>query len=72
MESLLSDIPGVVVYLDDILVTGPTDEDHISTLEQVLQRLDAVGLRLKMSKCVFMAPSVILGAPNRQRRPSPS
>ena len=27
MESLLKGIPGVVVYRDDILVTGPSEED---------------------------------------------
>ena len=29
-ESLVSNIPGVVVYLDDILVTGHTVEDRLS------------------------------------------
>ena len=29
MESLLGDKPYVAVYLDDILVTGPTDEQHL-------------------------------------------
>ena len=35
MESLVRGIPGVVVYLDDILITGPTENDHLITLEQV-------------------------------------
>ena len=47
MESLLSGIPGVVVYLDDILVTGPTEEEHLATLDKVLQRLSEAGLRLR-------------------------
>lgn len=34
MESILSGIPNVVVYLDDILVTGPTEEAHLATLEE--------------------------------------
>ena len=59
MESILNGIPGVVVYLDDILVTAPTDDEHLTTLEEVLRRLSEAGLRLKEEKCVFLAPSVV-------------
>ena len=58
MECLLKDIPGVVVYLDDILLTGPSVDEHLSTLDKVLQRLEDAGLKLKKSKCVFLAASV--------------
>ena len=58
MENLLKDIPGVVVYLDDILITGKTDNEHLATLEEVLQRLAAAGLHLKREKCTFLVPSV--------------
>ena len=36
MDSLLQGIPGVVSYIDDILITGATDEEHIQTLDRVL------------------------------------
>ena len=39
MEQLLRGIPGVVVYIDDILVTGPTESEHLHALEEVLKRL---------------------------------
>ncbi len=58
MESLLQDIPGIVVYIDDILVTGSTNADHLVALEEVLSRMETAGLRLRKSKCKFMAPSV--------------
>ena len=58
MESLLQGIPKVVVYLDDILVTGLSEEDHLLTLQKVLQRIESSGLRLKKNKCKFMVPSV--------------
>ena len=58
MELVLRGIPGVVVYLDDILVTAPTDEEHGATLAVVLERLKEAGLHLKKAKCVFLAPSV--------------
>ena len=37
LESILQDIPGVVNYLDDILITGGTEEDHLRLLEEVLK-----------------------------------
>lgn len=58
IENLLQGIPGVAVYIDDILITGATEEEHLKTLEEVLRRLRAVGLRVKKRKCQFMAPSV--------------
>ena len=58
MDSLLQDLPGVVVYLDDVLVTGDSEENHLENLNRVLERLEAAGVTLKESKCVFLAPSV--------------
>ena len=49
----------MVVNLDDIWVSGPTDEEHLATLDKVLQRLSEAGLRLRKDKCVFLAPSVV-------------
>ena len=43
METLLQDIPHVVVYIDDILITGPTEEAHLNTLDKVLDRLETAG-----------------------------
>ena len=58
METLLQGIPGVVVYLDDILVTGTTREKHLQALREVLSRIEKAGLLLKKMKCQFMAPAV--------------
>ena len=58
MDSLLQGLPYVCIYLDDILVTGPTVEAHIKTLDEVLHRLTDAGVRLKRRKCCFMLPSV--------------
>ncbi|KAL2095791.1 hypothetical protein ACEWY4_007939 [Coilia grayii] len=58
MEGLLAGIDHVVVYLDDILLTGVSEDQHLRTLDLVLSRLEEAGLRLKRSKCVFMAPEV--------------
>ena len=58
MDNLLQGIPHTCVYLDDILITGTTQEEHLHNLDQVLNRLQTAGLRLKNKKCSFMLPSV--------------
>ena len=60
METLLQGNQNVVVYIDDILVTGTTEEVHLNTLNEVLHRLKKAGLRLKKSNCHFMLLSVVL------------
>ena len=39
-------------------MTGPTEKEHLQSLEEVLKRLVNSGLRARKSKCSFMAPSV--------------
>ena len=58
MEGLLGGVKGVVVYLDDILVVGETEAEHVAALGEVLKRLEGAGLRLRRDKCTFMAASV--------------
>ena len=55
IETLLQGIPHVSIYLDDILVTGTSEAEHLETLDQVLNRLEIAGFRLK---CAFMLDSV--------------
>ena len=51
-----------VVYLDDIIVSGRTLEEHNQRLENVLGRLETAGLKLNARKCEFVQQrSVILG-----------
>ena len=59
MESLLKGIPHVVSYLDDILISGSTVQEHIDTLDQILNRLEKAGLKLQQKKCTFMVPEVV-------------
>ncbi|XP_055356704.1 uncharacterized protein K02A2.6-like [Paramacrobiotus metropolitanus] len=58
MEQILHGCEGVAIYLDDIIVTGATDEEHLRNLEKVMARLTEHGLTLKRSKCHFMQLSV--------------
>ena len=75
MEGILRGIPHVSVYIDDILVTGETDEEHLRNLDEVFTRLENENLRLKREKCAFMLPKIdylgrIISADGLQ--PSPS
>jgi hypothetical protein len=40
------------------MITGATEEEHLQRLEEVLYRLEQHGIRVKLSKCKFMGPSV--------------
>ncbi|KRZ35031.1 Retrovirus-related Pol polyprotein from transposon 17.6 [Trichinella pseudospiralis] len=49
-----------LVYLEDIIVFGRTEEEHLEEqlLEEVLSRLRAMGLKVKPRKCQLMSQSV--------------
>lgn len=44
--------------MDDILVSGKHDDDHLASLEVVLKKLSEAGLRLRKEKCFFVVPEV--------------
>ena len=53
MREVLTDIKGVVNYLDDILVITPNWNEHMKTLEMVFNRLRDSGLKAQPSKCLL-------------------
>ena len=68
MESPLQSIPEVCVYIDDVLVTGTTEEDHLTNLTEVLRCMSATGMRLKRKQCAFMIlRSTTLDTPYRAK-----
>lgn len=50
MENLMKDLK-VIVYLDDLLITGKDEQEHLTNICKVLQRLQESGLRVKKCKC---------------------
>ena len=53
MSQVLQGIPGVVYFIDDIVITGHTRQEHEANLRRVLERIREYGLHLKKSKCLF-------------------
>ena len=51
-------LTGVRCYLDDIIITGKSMEEHLNHLSQVLEQLQDKGFRLKKDKCHFLQSSV--------------
>ena len=58
MENLTSDLSGVAVFQDDMLVSGKDANDHLNNLKRLFARLDEKGLRCRRDKCVFALASV--------------
>ena len=58
MDNLLKSIPGVAVFLDDILVTGSNRAEHDARLCEVLGKLQEAGLKLHPTKCEIAVLSV--------------
>ena len=57
-DTVLQDIPHVICYLDDILVTGTSESDHLRNLETVFKRLQHYGFRMRKDKCALFQTSV--------------
>ncbi|XP_055908516.1 uncharacterized protein K02A2.6-like [Eupeodes corollae] len=58
MEQILSDIPGVKVFLDDIKITAENDSVHLQRLEEVLRRLNHYNMRVNLDKSEFMVDRI--------------
>ena len=58
IDSLVGDIPMVKAYLDDLIITGRTDQEHLENLQAVLARLNKHGMKLRRDKCEFFKESV--------------
>ena len=53
MELLASGLEGVVVFYDDIRVSGRTQAEHDERLKLLLNRIKDAGLTLELKKCEF-------------------
>lgn len=53
MDGVLRDVPCTFVYLDDVLVSSKSPEEHHEHLRQVFQLLSSNGLVINKAKCIF-------------------
>ena len=58
MDQILQGMKHVACFIDDIIITGATEEEHLANLTEVLQRFREQRIRLKREKCRFMRKSV--------------
>ena len=53
MDEVVQQLPGVYIYLDDVLVASASPEQHTDHLKQLFEAPRRFGLVINRSKCVF-------------------
>ena len=48
-----------IIYLDDVIVYGHTEEEHLERLQIVLEHSKEFNLKLKPSKCSFFQSEIV-------------
>ena len=61
MQNTLSELnlTYCVIYLDDVIVFGHTEEEHLECLRVVFERFREINLKLKHSKCLFFQSEIV-------------
>ncbi|PIO76779.1 reverse transcriptase, partial [Teladorsagia circumcincta] len=75
MDTLTAGLDGTAAYLDDIIVTGKTTDEHNARLEAVFRRIQDFGFHLRLEKCSLLRTEIrylgfIINADGR--RPDPA
>ena len=58
MDQITSGLKSTAAYMDDVIVTGRTIEEHNNNLEALLSRIQQFGFHLRIEKCRFAVPSL--------------
>ena len=53
------DLTYCVIYLDDVIVFGHTEEEHLECLHMVFERFQEFNLKLKPLKCSFFQSEIV-------------
>ncbi|KII70798.1 Retrovirus-related Pol polyprotein [Thelohanellus kitauei] len=58
MDRVLEDIEGAACYIDDIIITGATQDEHLKNLRKVLSKLKEYNITTRKEKCKFLTKEV--------------
>ncbi len=58
METVVNSLTNVIAYIDDLLIHSATHQEHITTLDNVLQRLVQHNIKINLQKCFFGSKEV--------------
>ena len=58
MDSILTNLPGVCCFIDDILVAAKTETEHLNRLKALFKRLQDNDVLIKPEKYVFMTKEI--------------
>ena len=58
IHQILEGVEGTSCILDDMIITGKDDKEHLDNLEEVLKRLQANGLQANREKCEFFQTKI--------------
>ena len=59
IDQVLDGVEGTSCILNDMIITGKNDQEHLDHLEEVLKRLKEHGLRANREKCEFFQKKII-------------
>ena len=58
IENALTNISNTTVKIDDILISGRDDSEHLQNIEKVFQVLRDLGVTVNKKKCTFFAKEI--------------
>ncbi|KHJ97226.1 reverse transcriptase [Oesophagostomum dentatum] len=58
MDAMIAGLDGVAAYLDDIIVTGLTMDEHRRNLEALFERMHYYSFSVRIEKCHFMMSEI--------------
>lgn len=58
IDQVLQSVPFTQCLLDDIIVSGRSDDEHLKNLDSVLQRLSTYNLKVNLDKCEFFQSKI--------------
>lgn len=58
MDKLLACLKGTFAYLDDLVISSRTEQDHYLDIVEVFRRLNDFGLCIRIKKCKFFVKKI--------------